>query len=167
MKSIDAAEFERVAKATGARSKLLRELRFALDEISDWDEREFVCATDRTRDKGVLLIEIDGKRYAAPYELTRRVVDKATGRSKSVTCDLCYTWRSGGDAARIRFVRTSDKHTITWLCCADLACSAHVRGKTSAAKISRANLREDLTNEQRIERLRSKLRALADTLGLS
>lgn len=166
MKSINNATFELIAKAAGARGRLLRELRFAPEQVTDWNERELVHAADRTGDKGVVVFEVGGSRYAAPYELTRRVVDKATGRSKPITCDLCYTWRAGGDGARIRFVRISDKHTITLLCCGDLACSAHVRGKTSAAKLSRANLREDMTNEQRVLRLESKLRKLVELLGL-
>lgn len=166
MKSFDLTDFEQIVKAAGVRGKLLRELRFVPEQIADWDEREFVHTTDRTGDKGALVIELASQRYAAPYELTRRVIDKATGRSKPITCDLCYTWRGGGDGARIRFIRASDKHSITLLCCGDLACSGHVRGKTTAAKLSRANLREDMTNEQRIWRLESKLRGLVELLGL-
>lgn len=166
MKFFDDAEFGQITKAAGVRGKLLRELRFAPEQITDWDEREFVHVVDRTGDKGVLVLELDGQRYAAPYELTRRVIDKATGRSKPITCDLCFTWRAGGDGARIRFIRSSDKHSITLLCCGDLACSSHVRGKTAAAKLSRANLREDMTNEQRVLRLESKLNSLLELLGL-
>lgn len=166
MKSFGLTGFEQFVKAAGVRGKLLRELRFVPEQVADWDEREFVHITDRTGDKGVLVIELDGQRYAASYELTRRVIDKATGRSKPVTCDLCYTWRSGGDGARIRFIRASDKHSITLLCCGDLACSAHVRTKTAAAKLSRANLREDMTSEQRIARLEFKLHGLVELLEL-
>lgn len=166
MKFFDGVEFGEIAKTAGVRGKLARELRFAPEQIADWDEREFIHIADRTGNKGVLVIELDDVRYAAPYELTRRVTDKATGRSKPITCDLCYTWRGGGDGARIRFIRASDKHSITLLCCGDLACSAHVRGKTAAAKISRANLREDMTSEQRVERLESKLSGLVELLGL-
>lgn len=153
-------------KTASVRGKLVRELRFAPEQVTDWGEREFVHITDRTGDKGMLVIELDGQRYVALYELTRRVVDKATGRSKPITCDLCYTWRAGGDGARIRFLRASDKHSITLLCCGDLACSAHVRNMTAAAKLSRANLREDMTNEQRVTRLESKLYGLVGLLEL-
>jgi hypothetical protein len=166
MKSIDNTVFEQIAKNAGVRGRLLRELRFAPEQVADWDEREFIHATDRTGDKGVLVVEIDGQRYAAPYALTRRVTDKATGRSKPIICDLCYTWRAGGDGARIRFVRAGDKHSITLLCCADLVCSSHVRSKTAAAKLSRANLREDMTSEERVVRLKSKLHGLVELLGL-
>lgn len=166
MKSISSVAFELIAGEANIRSKLLRDIRFAPEQIIDWDEREFIYAADRTGDKGLLVVELDGVRYGTSYELVRRVVDKATGRSKPITCDLCYTWRAGGDGARIRFVRSGDKHSVTLLCCGDLACSAHVRGKTAAAKMSRANLREDMTNVQRILRLESKLQAVVNLLGL-
>lgn len=166
MKSFDVVDFEQIVKAAGVRGRLLRELRFAPEQITHWDEHEFIFVTDRTGDKGVLVIELDGQHYATSYELTRRVIDKATGRSKPITCDLCYTWRAGGDGARIRFIRVRDKHSITLLCCGDLACSLHVRGKTAAAKLSRANLREDMTNEQRVMRLESKLRGFVKLLEL-
>lgn len=166
MKVIDNLMFEQIVKAAGVRGRLLRELKFAPEQIGDWKEREFIFAADRTGDKGVLIIELGKQRYAAPYELTRRVIDKATGRSKPITCDLCYTWQAGGNGARIRFVRASDKHSITLLCCGDLECSSHVRSKTTAAKLSRVNLREDMTNEQRVQRLESRLQGLVDLLGL-
>lgn len=38
---------------------------------------------------------------------------------------------------------------------------------TDAAHVSRAQLREDITREQRIERLRRKLNAVVDTLRLT
>ena len=166
MKQLSSEALDELLIAAKVKARLRRELKFAPETIADWSEYEFVAISDRTRDKGVLVIELDDRLYAAPYTLTRRIVDKQTGRSKPITCDFCYTWQGGSSGARISFTRTTDQHNITLLCCADLSCSAHVRGKTSAAKISRANLREDLTNEQRIERLRSKLRALIDTLQL-
>ena len=141
---------------------------------SEWAELEYVAVADRTNDKGILLFEtkasdngVASEFSATPYELSRRVFDRQTGRSKPIICDFCYTWQAGANAGRITFVRKFDQHSFTFLCCADLACSAHVRGKTPQATLSRAQLHEDLTPEQRIARLRQKLARLARDLQLT
>jgi hypothetical protein len=99
-----------------------------------------------------------------PFELTTKIADKITGRTKAIICDFCYTWQRGGNAGRITFHRPSDGHSFTFLCCADLNCGLHVRGKTPAATLSRAQLHEDLTPEQRVSRLSNKLQAVMTQL---
>ena len=93
------------------------------------------------------------------------VADKATGRSKPITCDFCLTWQRGSNAGRITFERASDKHKFTYLCCGDLQCSLHIRGQTPQAMLSRTQLREDTTVEQRIARLQERVMRIITTLG--
>ncbi|HSH18286.1 MAG TPA: FBP domain-containing protein [Candidatus Saccharimonadales bacterium] len=93
--------------------------------------------------------------------MTRGILDKMTGRTIPVTCDFCATWQRGSDAARITFIHTNDEsHTYSFLCCADLECSRHVRNKTAAAVLSRTQLHEDMTPQQRIDRLSANIRKI-------
>jgi hypothetical protein len=47
-----------------------------------------------------------------------------------------------------------------------LECSKHVRNLTSAARTSRAQLREDIDNDQRVARLKQRLQEVSELLGL-
>lgn len=165
MKSIKRDEFEELVQRAVVRPRLRRELRFVPEAIADWDERELLAVADRTGNNGVLLIELDGELFVAPYRLLSRIADK-TGRAKPITCDFCYTWQRGGKAGRITFTRLSDGHSLTFLCCADLACSIHVRNKTPESLLSRTQLHEDIDADGRARRLQTKLRGLVATLGL-
>lgn len=115
---------------------------------------------------GILILELQEILYTLPYELST-IRDKATGRSKPIICDFCKTWQAGGSAGSITFrADRRSLHTVSFLCCYDLACSLHVRDLTPAAKLSRAQLRENITPEYRIERLRKTLLELVERLHL-
>jgi hypothetical protein len=166
MQKIIAKQFESLLEQAHIKPRLRRELRFTPGTYMGWDDLEFIGITDRNGDRGVLLIEPYKQLFVVPYELSRRITDRQTGRTKPIICDICYTWQAGSNAGRITFLRPADAHTITFLCCADLDCCNHVRNKTKAASLSRAQLHEDLTTEQRIERLKARLQQLASDLGL-
>lgn len=84
-----------------------------------------------------------------------------------VICDFCKTWQAGGRAGSITFrLERRSLNSVSFLCCLDLKCSLHVRDMTEAAKSSRAQLREDVTREHRIERLNGKLALLVERLKL-
>lgn len=91
------------------------------------------------------------------------VTSSSTGRSQSIICDLCKTWQYGNKSGSISF-KKDRATTVAYLCCDDLKCSMHVRNKTSEAFTSRAQLREDISIEQRIERLQGNLRTLVSSL---
>lgn len=165
MKQITRDQFDALVKQAGIKPRLRRDVRFVPDEVQRWTDRELLAIPTKSGNAGVLLIELIGKLHVLPYELLARVAD-ATGRAKPITCDFCHTWQRGGNAGRITFTRTGDMHTFTFLCCADLACSLHVRGKTPAALLSRTQLHEDLTTEQRITRLGQKLDRLIAVVGV-
>lgn len=119
----------------------------------------FLAVTNRSRSEGVLIAPLD-KLYVVSFQLQKRNPNK-TGKVEAIICDLCITWQRGASSAMISFYK--EDSTVSFLCCADLDCGLHVRDKTSAAKLSRTQLREDNSIEQRIERLRDKLeRILSD-----
>ncbi len=166
MKKRELDEFNELLDRATIKSKLKKELRFvtSVAEISDeeWDERELLAISDRTGNKGVLLVSLDDDFYVLPYELKSSLVS-STGYTQSIICDFCRTWQSGSRAGSISFPlsRTS---SISYLCCGDLKCSMHVRTKTSAAKVSRSQLREDLTIEQRVDRLKTRMKRFISKL---
>jgi len=164
MKAIDQERFTGLLRQERIKPRLVRELRFVPNEIHDWEERELLAVTTRSGNEGVLLASIE-RFYVLPYRLSKSITNTQTGRSTPITCDFCYTWQRGGNAGNISFVRPSDEHIITFLCCGDLECSLNVRDMTNAAALSRTQLHEDMTTEQRIERLQSKFKQIIDIIG--
>ena len=153
------------------RPRLRRELRYVASTAamtdSDWRELELLPITDRTGNKGVLFLQPDDTLYVLPYEMRRGFTSAKTGRAQPIICDFCRTWQAGSSAGSIGFQKDKQSlNSVSFLCCADLACSKHVRGKTNAALASKAQLREDLTAEQRVERLKTQLRKIIVDLKL-
>lgn len=156
MISIDQAKFNEILKLSDVKPRLKKELKFAAG-TDEWADREMFAAADKTGRNGVLLLQPFEKLFAVQYELAPRIVDSLTGRDRAVICDFCRTWQKGSNAASISFTNPVSKNSVTFLCCGDLACSQHVRTKTNAARISRTQLKEDLTNEDRVRRLKNRL----------
>lgn len=165
MKRISREQFRALLKERRVRPRIVRDVRFAPEDIADWDDWDMLAVPTKSGNEGVLLAQTDAL-YVLPYELNTDVKDNATGRTKPITCDLCYTWQRGGKAGRITFTRASDGHTFTYLCCGDLRCSLHVRGKTPEAALSRAQLPEDITTERRIARLQTHVGTIVEKLGV-
>lgn len=166
MRELTLTLLDSILKAASIRPRLRQELRLSPHNVEDWGEVELFAVQDRAGRKGVLIIELSGRLYAVEHELTSRVFDRQSGRTKPIICDFCCTWQSASGVGRITFLRKSDQHSVTFLCCADLRCSDHVRNKTHRSQLSRTHLREDLTTEQRVDRLRIRLDRLIDTLEL-
>ena len=159
MRPVDREAFTELTK--GVKPRLRRELRFVPEEISDWQDRDFLAVTTRSGAEGVLLVPAETLRVA-PFQLQRRRPN-ASGRVEAIICDVCATWQRGSNSAIITF--TKEKSSSSFLCCGDLLCSLHVRDKTAASKVSRVQLREHNTPEERISRLTSKLEAIIDTVA--
>lgn len=140
------------------KKKLAAELKFAPDSVQDWEQRDFLAITDRHRAKGVLLADLE-EQFAVPFRLQARRPSAASGRIEAIVCDFCSTWQRGSNSAIITFDRDGNG-SRSYLCCADLRCSLHVRGLTKEATLSRTQLREQMTPNQRVERLRRKLSAI-------
>ena len=166
MKSLNREEFSALLKKQRTKLRLSRELRFVPEEIDNWDDLDVLAVETRSRAEGILLVQTD-KFFMLPYELRVGLKDTTTGRTKSVICDFCCTWQRGGNSGSITFRRPSDNHSFTFLCCADLRCSLHVRNLTPQATLSRTQLHEDITKEQRIARLKDRLNRVIAILGAS
>lgn len=144
---------------------LRKKLRFVASTSSmtdeEWEDAELVPIKDRSGNRGVLMVSLRSGIYLLPYELKNISASSTTGRASAIICDFCMTWQSGSRAGSILFtnVRNSTAN-VGYLCCADLACSQHVRTKTNASKVSRAQLRENMDNEKRIEHLNLRLEEL-------
>ncbi len=152
MKHITTQQLDLLFQSYPISRRLRSNLRYNLDVI-DWDEREFVTLTDKQGDEGVFISEVSGAELMY-YSLRKRNANQA-GRIEAIICDICATWQSGPRSATITFQKT--KATATFLVCADLACCDHVRDKTEAAIVSRSQLREHITPEDRIRRLQLNL----------
>lgn len=165
MKKLTQESFDELVVQAQIKPRIRQGLKFVaatagLDD-TDWQDTELLAIPDRTGNKGVLLVAPYEEIRVIAYELSRGLVSRQTGRAQPVICDFCRTWQSGSGAGSISFRKAKQSlNSVTFLCCADLACSRHVRGKTPAARLSRAQLREDMTNDQRVERLKTRLRQI-------
>lgn len=155
MKLIDRDHLRQLLRGAGIKPKFASELRFTPEAIQDWQDRDFITVTNRSRNAGVLVYPT--QEAVVSFALSRRTPNNA-GRIEPIICDICATWRRGTESAVITFQRA--RSTVSYLCCEDLLCSLHVRDKTEVAKVSRTQLRENISVEARIERLDQRLRSL-------
>jgi hypothetical protein len=167
MKKLTLPQFNAIIDGRSLKPRLKADLRFVTytENLSDeeWNDRELLAIADRNNAKGVLLVSLDEEFYVIPYEFKSGITSSTTGRSQSIICDFCQTWQYGDKAGSISFPK-SRTETVSYICCADLKCSMHVRTITPASKVSRAQLREDITPEQRIERLKLRLKRFLSAL---
>ena len=134
--------------------RIIRELRYVPSEILHAESRDFLVIMNKSRSEGVLLFE----DLFYPFSLTKKAAS-STGRVDGIICDICATWQRGSNAARITFAK-GDRRSVSYLVCADLDCSLHVRDMTPESKLSRAQLREYIAQDGRIERLYANLSRL-------
>lgn len=137
--------------------RLVRDLRYVPEEVTDANEREYLAITTKSGNEGVLLY---GAQLVS-FTLAKRSPNQ-NGRIEAIICDICATWQRGTNSAVLSF-KKSDKKTVSYLVCADLDCSLHVRGLTAASTLSRTQLREQIDVGGRIARLHNRLRLLLDS----
>lgn len=169
MKQLTSEQFNQLLSASIVKPRLKEELRFVTSTAhlseQDWAETELLAVKDRSGNKGVLIVTIGRGTYVLPYELQKIAPSSSTGRASAILCDFCMTWQSGTRAGSIMLMHHQvSRKRLGYLCCLDLACSNHVRTKTSASKVSRAQVREDMDIPQRIERLYQHLEKLVVSL---
>jgi hypothetical protein len=167
MQAITSQQFDAMLKTVHIKPRYRRDLKFALSaEGTDWDEQELFAVWNKSKKGGLLLLQPEKKLYVVPFELGGGKAD-TSGRTKPVVCDLCYTWQGSGAAGYVTFYPdTKSNNSTSFLCCYDLRCSDHVRTKTPASIRSRAQLRENLDDNGRVERLRSRLHNFVESLEL-
>ena len=138
-------------KKTRIKPRIIRELRYVPSEILHAESRDFLAIMNKSHSEGVLLFE----SMFYPFSLTKKAAS-STGRVDGIICDICSTWQRGNNAARITFAK-GDRRSVSYLVCADLDCSLHVRDMTPESKLSRVQLREHIAPDGRIERLHKSL----------
>ena len=146
-------EFAALIKKARIKPRLVRDLRFVPEEIADLDQRDFLTVTTKSGAEGVI---ITADHTIKPFELHKRTAK--SGRATPIICELCATWQRGSNSAIITFPTKSG--SVSHLVCGDLLCSFHVRDQTVASKLSRAQLREDITPEKRVRRLQARLQSI-------
>ena len=127
------------------------------------DDAELVPFFSRNNRNGVVLLKID--QDCVPYYFE---ISKKTKSTKPAICDLCRTQRNNAEVRLVYFSNKNNSPLRGLLVCADLACSANVRGLTQASITSQAQLNETqlddslnqipLTNSSKIKRLRASLK---------
>lgn len=160
MKAISREELLALLEQGAIKPRLKRELRFRPEEISDWEDRDFVAVMSRTKTEGALIAEL-GELYVVPFRLQKRAANHM-GRTEAVICDFCTTWQRGSHSTVISFQK--EKGSTSFLVCGDLLCSLHVRDKTNAAKLSRTQLWETISIEGKIQRLKSRMEGILQAL---
>ena len=161
MRTLHLDAFNQLLKVADLKPRIKSELKFVKSTESmpdDWSDTELLAISDRTEDKGALLLQPDANLYIVQYELSRKIIDYKTGRRRAIICDFCCTWQPGSNAASITFIRPNSNRNVGFLICGDLQCSQHVRTLTKAALVSRSQLREDMTAGTRVLRLKERLR---------
>lgn len=153
MKPLGRQQFAVLITRARVKPRIQRELRFVPEEISHWEDRDFLAVTNKSQTEGVLVVPFIDR--VLPFEL-RMVKTKASGAlPAAVICDFCATWQRGSNISTITF--SKDRRSVSFLVCGDLDCSLHVRDKTEAARLSRTQLREDISEEARIKRLLARM----------
>ena len=170
MNRLSVEQFEAILKDAPIKPRFKRDIKFRLStehmDAATWGETELLPAWNKSKNGGILLIQVADELFLVSFDATRATVD-ATGRSKPVICDLCYTWQPSSGGGFVTFYPDkSTGNSLSLLCCLDLRCSDNVRTKTSAGLTSRTQLREHMTNEDRVERLRQKVRNFIDRIAI-
>ena len=163
-------QFEPLLKAAPIKPRFKRDVKFvtSTEHMDDtvWAETELLPIWNKSKNGGILLLQPDDDVYFVAFDSTKPTVDGG-GRVKPLICDLCYTWRTSGEGGFVTFYPNKGSNdTLSILCCADLQCSANVRTKTAAALKSRTQLRESISPEGRVERLRQKMREFITRTGI-
>ena len=153
---MDHAKVTKLLADSGASKRLLSELKIPYD--INLENIELIAIQAKSGKEGVLIFNLS-EVYALPYELLRPKPSRS-GSMKPVVCDFCFTWLAGTNAAILTFRRSRTAVSHSFYVCADLHCSANVRGLTEQSRLSRTQLREDITEEGRIVRLKTKLESV-------
>lgn len=156
MQMLDKSAAESIAKALKLNKNMQKRLVAPVCN-ADWAEYELLPIPTKDGNAGILLIEFASALYAKMYEIST-ITRSKTGSLKPIICDLCRTWQAGSRAGSLTIhADRRSNNSVTLLCCKDLQCSLHVRTKTNAAKVSRTQLREHISADERIARLRTNL----------
>lgn len=159
MNFISKERFQELLLGTGLNKKRRELIRYQPETISHWEDRDFLAVFDRTGNGGVMIYN----EQMIPFSLAQRKAN-AAGRVEAIICDICATWRRGTASGVLNFKKSTTR-AVSYLVCADLDCSLHIRGLTEASKLSKVQLREQITTEAKIERLHNRLGTILGDLA--
>jgi len=167
MRQLTPDSFKELIDGASIRPRVKREVRFTTSAANmddeAWEQTELLAISDRAGNKGVLLLSgTADATYAFAYELSRGITS-TTGRAQAIICDFCRTWQTGSRSGSVTLSKPErGAGSVSFLCCADLECSRHVRTLTDASHTSRAQLREDMDTDQRIARLKRRIEEVVE-----
>lgn len=157
MKSLTDNELASIIKDSDTSSSLKRKLKISTDKMN-FEESNFILIKEKSVSKGVLVYQSGNNYHVLRYKLAPLSPSSVTGKRSVIICDFCSTWHGSSSSTSVTFdVSTHPGTSLTFLCCRGLACNENVRNKTNIAHTSRAHLRENLSDEERIERFIAKL----------
>ncbi|HLS78461.1 MAG TPA: FBP domain-containing protein [Nocardia sp.] len=126
-----------------------------------WDELDFFGWTDPSMPGRCYLV---APREDGPVGVALRYETGGTGRAQ--LCSICLTTHTGGGVCLLTAHKAGESgrrgNSVGIYMCTDLACSLYARGRKRPAAGSR--YREDLTPEEKIERVRDNLEVFLDRL---
>ncbi len=158
MKRLTNDELASIIKQSNLSSSLKRKLKISTDDI-DWQDCNFILIKEKSVSKGVLIYAHGDEYYVLRYSLSPLPTSPVTGKRSVIICDFCSTWHGSSSSTSVTFdISGAHKGTsLSFLCCRELACNENVRNKTNIAHLSRAHVRENISDEERIERFINKL----------
>lgn len=126
-----------------------------------WDDLDFLGWNDPSY-AGRCYISVPGEDGLISIALRH----ETGGSGKTQMCTICLTTHSGGGVSLMTAAKAGESgrrgNTVGTLMCTDLACSLYARNKKRPAMGSR--YREDLTAEEKAQRLRENLAAFLGRL---
>ncbi|MFB7878397.1 FBP domain-containing protein [Nocardia sp. NPDC056064] len=126
-----------------------------------WDDLDFLGWNDPSY-AGRCYISVPGEDGLISIALRH----ETGGSGKTQMCTICLTTHSGGGVSLMTAAKAGESgrrgNTVGTLMCTDLACSLYARNKKSPAMGSR--YREDLTAEEKAQRVRENLAAFLGRL---
>lgn len=128
--------------------------------VTQWDQLDFLGWTDPS---------YAGRSYIVvprEDELVGVALRHESGSDRAQMCTICMTTHSRGYVALMTAKKVGESgrrgNTVGTYMCTDLDCSLYARGKKTPALGNR--YRENLTDEERVERVRDNLRAFVSRL---
>lgn len=163
MQKLDISTYKRLIEHTVMPKRVQRELIFR-PESYDWDASDFITVTNKTRAEGLFIFGGNDTPIGFYFKL-RDVVADATGKRKPYICDFCSTWLRPSRSSIITFILApGESRSVSYRCCHTIECSLNVRTLTKDTLYSRVQLRENLSEEERLARFQNKLQKVARRL---
>ncbi|PPJ25167.1 hypothetical protein C5E45_18860 [Nocardia nova] len=150
------SSFANCSKGDAKRMPVPRDL-----DAQPWDDLDFFGWNDRSMPGRAYLVTPHDDRLVG---VAMRYETGGSGRAQ--LCSICLTTHTGSGVSLLTAPKVGESgrrgNSIGIYMCTDLACSLYARNKKRPALGNR--YREDLTDEEKAERVRTNLRAFVERL---